>query len=116
MYGGDGNDTFDWDSTKRDGKDTMYGGLGDDIYVLDSASDRVVELFGEGTDTIWADFTCSLTSTSQVECLYLFGTENINGTGNGLSNFLDGNSGNNLFVGNTAELQKMINNRNKSLI
>jgi serralysin len=102
MYGGDGNDTFDWDSTKRSGNDTMYGDFGDDIFVLNSVSDSVVELFGEGTDCIWTDFTFSLTATSYVEDLKLFGTSNINATGNDLSNFLSGNSGNNLLSGNSS--------------
>jgi Ca2+-binding RTX toxin-like protein len=99
MYGGYGNDTFDWDSTKRSGNDTMYGGLGDDTYVLDSSSDSVIELFGEGTDTIWANFSYNLTYSPNTEGLYLFGTGNISAAGNNLSNFLRGNSGNNFLSG-----------------
>jgi VCBS repeat-containing protein len=34
------------------GSDIMIGGLGDDIYLLDIASDQVVELANEGVDTI----------------------------------------------------------------
>lgn len=100
MYGGDGNDTFDWNAAKRFGNDTMYGGLGDDTYVLDNINDSVVESLGEGSDIIFSNFTYSLTAAENVEGLSLFGTSNINATGNSLSNFLTGNSGNNFFIGN----------------
>jgi Ca2+-binding RTX toxin-like protein len=100
MYGGGGNDTFDWDSAKRSGNDTIYGGLGDDTYVLDSSSDIVIEYLDEGTDTVWTDFSFSLTSCLNVEGLYLTGIGNITATGNNLSNLLRGNSGNNFLIGN----------------
>ncbi len=43
-----GNDTLDGGT----GNDTMNGGLGDDIYIVDSLSDRSVELADQGTDTV----------------------------------------------------------------
>ena len=100
MYGGGGNDTFDWDSAKRSGNDTIYGGLGDDTFVLDSSSDIVIEYLDEGTDTVWTDFSFSLTSCLNVEGLYLNGIGNITATGNNLSNLLRGNSGDNFLIGN----------------
>ena len=99
MYGGVGNDTFDWDGNSRLGNDTMYGGAGNDTYVFNSSSDVVVELANEGADTIWTDFTYSIATVSNVENLYLFGTGNINATGNSLNNTLDGTSGNNILDG-----------------
>jgi hypothetical protein len=48
LDGGEGNDTLDGGA----GNDSMVGGLGDDLYRVDSASDVVTELAGEGTDTL----------------------------------------------------------------
>lgn len=102
LYGGTGNDTFDWDVLYRAGNDTFYGGTGNDVYVIDSASgDVVVEYANEGTDTIWAEVTYSLATFSNVENLSLFGSNNINATGNSLNNILTGNSGNNAINGGT---------------
>jgi hypothetical protein len=95
MYGGAGNDTFDWGSSSREGGDTMYGGAGDDVYVIDSVNDLVVEFANEGSDLIWTNFTYALTSIANAEGLYLYGTSNINATGNSLNNFMSGNSGKN---------------------
>ena len=48
LRGGEGDDLLDGGS----GIDTMHGGPGDDIYVVTDSGDRVVELAGEGSDTI----------------------------------------------------------------
>ena len=81
------------------GGDSLYGGAGDDTYWVDSTSDLVVENANEGTDTVWVDFSYSLAAVSNVENLSLFGTGNINATGNSLNNTLAGNSLNNLING-----------------
>jgi|GEM_PF-1080152 len=99
LFGGAGNDTFNSDLASRGGNDTMYGGAGDDVYFLLSNSDSVVELTGEGTDTILVDFTYSLALLPNVECLVLYGSSNINATGNSAINALFGNSGNNILTG-----------------
>jgi len=99
LTGGAGNDTFDWDSAYRAGNDTFYGGIGDDVYVVDSTGDTVVEYAGEGTDTIWANINYSIALVANVENLSLFGTSNVNATGNSLNNTLTGNSGNNALNG-----------------
>ncbi|MCP2732169.1 hypothetical protein NJ959_27440 [Symplocastrum sp. BBK-W-15] len=38
----------------------MYGGAGDDIYVVDSTSDIVTEYFNEGTDVVSSSASYSL--------------------------------------------------------
>jgi Ca2+-binding RTX toxin-like protein len=99
MYGGFGNDTFDWDSTQRSGNDTMYGGLGADVYVIDGLGDVVVEYSGEGVDLVWSSVTYSLALLTYVENLSLFGDGNVNAAGNAGNNVLVGNAGNNVLTG-----------------
>ncbi len=99
LYGEAGNDLFDWDANSRGGADTMYGGPGDDEYVINSLSDVVVELAGEGTDLIWAGETYSIANVANVENLYLFGTQSANATGNALANVITGNAADNTLNG-----------------
>ena len=61
--GGAGNDTMDGGT----GVDWMSGKLGDDLYVVDSPSDRVEELAGEGIDTVRAAITYALSPEFEVE-------------------------------------------------
>ncbi|MEI5682733.1 calcium-binding protein [Mesorhizobium sp. CGMCC 1.15528] len=79
------------------GKDTMYGLDGDDIYVVSSTGDRVIETYNDGTDTVrsYIDWTLG----ANVERLELLGSTNLIGNGNGLHNTLVGNDGNNILRG-----------------
>ncbi len=79
------------------GVDTMAGGLGDDIYVVDDSSDLVTEEEGEGTDLVRS--SASYTLTANVENLMLTGSADIDGTGNDLANAMSGNDGANLLDG-----------------
>lgn len=81
----------------RGGADTMSGGAGNDLYVVDSVSDSVIELLNEGTDRI--NSSVSYTLSDFVENLTLTGSAAINGTGNALANTLAGNSGANVLSG-----------------
>ncbi|WP_425067150.1 matrixin family metalloprotease [Reyranella sp.] len=79
------------------GADTMIGGGGDDTYVVDDAGDLVVEQAGGGSDMVQA--WVSHTLGANVEKLKLFGTANLDATGNELANGLVGNGGHNVLDG-----------------
>jgi Ca2+-binding RTX toxin-like protein len=78
------------------GDDTLIGGNGSDLYTVDSQGDVVVELAGQGFDTVLSSATYTL--PSNVESLYLLGHGN-NGTGNGSNNHISGNEGDNVLKG-----------------
>jgi len=71
--------------------------VGDDVYYVDARTDYVVELPGQGTDSVFA--TTSYTLYSNVENLTLLGDGNFTAGGNSLNNRLVGNTGNNLLAG-----------------
>jgi Ca2+-binding RTX toxin-like protein len=71
------------------GADTMIGAKGNDTYYVDNVGDVVVELFGEGLDTVLSSIDYAL--TAGVEKLTLLGSA-VLGTGNELSNTMMGSS------------------------
>ncbi|WP_236759713.1 calcium-binding protein [Agrobacterium tumefaciens] len=79
------------------GADILEGGTGNDLYTVDDIGDLVVELAGEGIDTVQS--SVSFTLASEVEKLTLTGSSALNGTGNGLANTIVGNTGNNTLAG-----------------
>ncbi len=87
----------------RGGSDSLVGGLGDDTFVVDTQSDQIVELAGEGTDLVRAesDFTLpDATATAFVENLRMQGGKgDIGGSGNSLDNTIEGNTGANSLYG-----------------
>jgi Ca2+-binding RTX toxin-like protein len=92
LTGGLGNDTLDG----QNGSDTLIGGTGDDTYIF-AAGDTVIEVSGEGIDTVQTAVTHSL--AANVERLVLTGGTAINGTGNDLDNELFGNTAANTLSG-----------------
>jgi serralysin len=78
------------------GADTMAGGTGDDSYIVDAAGDTIVELAGEGLDTVFSSVSHAL--AANVENLVLTGSA-VTGTGNGLNNVLTGNAASNRLDG-----------------
>lgn len=79
------------------GRDRMLGGAGDDTYTVDSASDEVIEINGEGDDLVNA--AVSYTLAANVERLTLTGSGANSATGNALSNILIGNGAANTLTG-----------------
>ena len=77
--------------------DIMGGGEGSDIFFVDTAGDQVIELFGQGVDTVRTGFTHTL--AANVENLELLHAGNASGTGNELDNRITGNAGNNVLKG-----------------
>jgi Ca2+-binding RTX toxin-like protein len=75
----------------------MTGRGGDDLYIIDNQVEFVVELAGEGVDTVEASVGYQLPQF--VENLILTGSKAINGVGNGLDNLLVGNSAANTLNG-----------------
>jgi serralysin len=80
-----GNDTINGGV----GADSMLGGAGNDFYFVDNIGDSVVELGGEGTDTVSSSI--SYTLTDNVDNLILTGSAT-DGTGNALDNLITGDS------------------------
>jgi len=78
----------------------MAGGLGNDIYYVNSSTDVTQENAGEGWDTVFSWSSYALRQHSQhTEVLRLLGTHDSSGTGNGRDNYIYGNSGDNLLNG-----------------
>lgn len=93
LSGGSGNDTL----IGGTGIDSMVGGAGDDKYLVDSASETLVESAGAGIDTVESTATFAL--AANVDNLVLLGTGGLRGTGNSLANAITGNAGANLLSG-----------------
>ena len=91
LFGGAGDDTLDGGSDA----DHLEGGQGDDTYIVDDVGDAVVELVGEGTDTVIASVDHTL--SANVENLELVGA--VDGTGNELANLITGSADDNVLAG-----------------
>jgi hypothetical protein len=96
LSGLDGNDSMRGGL----GNDTTVGGKGNDHHVIEQAGDKVKELAGEGTDTVYSAFAeLRLPLIAHVENATLLGSSNLNLFGNSGQNRLTGNSGANLLNG-----------------
>jgi Ca2+-binding RTX toxin-like protein len=104
LDGGDGDDLLD---SGPGSYEEMDGGLGNDTFVMDDATDVVVENANEGTDLVLSSVTYTL--GDNVENLTLTGTSAINGTGNALNNVLTGNSAANTLSGGAGDDQYRYN-------
>ena len=102
LTGSNGHDTLIGNGlanvlTGGGGMDTLIGGKGDDTYGVDNALDVVIELAGEGTDTVSSTVTWTL--ADNFENLTLTGTGATEGTGNGANNRVIGNASANTLRG-----------------
>lgn len=104
LYGGAGNDTIiggignDYIDGGA-GADNMQGGKGDDMYIVNSVNDVILEQKNEGYDTVVASTNYIL--NANIEELRLVEGYTINGTGNSLNNRIIGNSQDNILDGVT---------------
>lgn len=97
LGGGEGDDLLHG----GDGDDVMAGGVGNDTFYVDTVNDQVVELAGEGSDTVRS--TVSYGLGANLETLFLEGSANISGAGNTLANTIVGNGGANLLTGEAGD-------------
>lgn len=105
LFGGSGNDVLDGSAGNDyldggSGNDTMSGGPGNDIYLIDSASDIVLEVISGGAggkDLIVTGV--SLTAPANVESLQAADGTIVDLTGNALDNSLIGNEQANRLLG-----------------
>jgi Ca2+-binding RTX toxin-like protein len=93
ISGREGNDTLIGGA----GYDKMYGGTGDDLFIVTDSTDFAYELIGEGNDRVIASVTHTL--RDNIEELELSGSADIRGYGNGSDNLIIGNAGANLLYG-----------------
>jgi serralysin len=91
LTGDAGNDTLNGAA----GGDRLVGGLGDDKYLVDMASDVIVEAIGEGTDSVEVTFTAAGTYalSASVENATITNALNVNLTGSVDANVLTGGAG-----------------------
>jgi len=91
-----GNDTLDGGA----GADTLEGGAGDDTYVVDNVLDSIIELSGDGTDTVQSSVAFTLSDTLENLTLTGYGySSGVDATGNAGNNVLKGSDGNNVLDG-----------------
>jgi len=93
IAGNDGDNTLDGAA----GIDTMTGGKGDDLYFVDHTKDVATEGAGAGSDTVHSSTDYAI--GNNIEQLVLTGSDDIDGTGNALGNYIQGNSGANFLNG-----------------
>ena len=102
IYGGDAADTL----VSGGGADVLFGGAGNDLYMVEYGDDTVIELNGQGTDTVrsFGSFTLGL----NVENLEITADWGVDAIGNALNNritggagydFIDGGAGNDTMIG-----------------
>lgn len=103
IVGGDADDTLHGNAHNDllvggAGADMLLGGTEDDTYVVD-ALDTVIELVGEGTDTILTTANQFTLAYANVENITRSGNASFRGTGNAGANGLNGGGGTDILDG-----------------
>jgi Ca2+-binding RTX toxin-like protein len=98
LFGGNGNDTL-IGGAPGVGANLLSGGEGNDVYIIADARDQLIELAGQGTDSVQTSLDFSLLAFTEIENLTLTGTDTVSAIGNGLANTLTGNNSANSFDG-----------------
>ena len=80
------------------GTDLLLGGAGDDTYLIDDVDDLIVELAGQGNDSVQTTLSSYILGNN-LENLSFSSSLNVIGTGNALANIISGGSGNDLLIG-----------------
>ena len=84
LFGDDGNDTLDGGADA----DSLNGGKGNDVYVLDNASDVVVETAGDGKDTVKSSVTFNFNDSVEIETVILNSAGAISSVANNFANVI----------------------------
>jgi Ca2+-binding RTX toxin-like protein len=100
LEGGEGTDTLlgreEADTLDGGtGDDSMEGGFGDDVYLVDGAGDLIADI--GGADTIRSAISVSI--ATGIEALQLLGAASLTGAGGGGNDILAGNDGANGLLG-----------------
>lgn len=95
LFGGHGNDTLKGGTGAAN---TMFGGSGDDLYIVEAVGDSVIEFAGEGNDTVQTGFS-SFVLAANVENLIYTGAGSFTGIGNDGANRLTGGIGDDFLSG-----------------
>ena len=93
LYGEAGNDILNGGA----GDDILTGGLGDDRYMMDSLGDRIIELAGQGVDTVETTLS-TWTLALGLENLIYAGTAAFTGLGNAADNVITGGIGDDTLI------------------
>ena len=96
LYGEAGNDTLNAEASTGS---RLYGGAGDDFYIVNDASNIIFEYFNDGVDTLQTSLTVNLDTTyfiagaintsNEIEKVILTGSLNTDAYGNALGQYLD---------------------------
>ncbi len=78
-------------------RNIYVGGPGNDVFFIQNSNDLIIENPNSGTDTVFS--TVSYQLGDNLENLVLYGSDNIDATGNALDNYLMGTEGNNRLIG-----------------